>query len=86
MAVGDELGTFTANGYEGQSLLICPPLDLIVVRLGKSPDDTHDPELRAWRARMVEAFRRGRRRQGPEGPLRSSRAGDTTWSRPGAVL
>jgi CubicO group peptidase (beta-lactamase class C family) len=55
-SVGDELGTFTANGYEGQSLLICPPLDLIVVRLGKSPDDTHDPELRAWRARMVEAF------------------------------
>jgi CubicO group peptidase (beta-lactamase class C family) len=58
-AVGDDLGTFTANGYEGQSLMICPPLDLIVVRLGKSPDETHDPELRAWRARMVEAFRPG---------------------------
>jgi CubicO group peptidase (beta-lactamase class C family) len=55
-AVGDAYGTFTANGYEGQSLMICPPLDLIVVRLGKSPDETHDPELRAWRARVVEAF------------------------------
>jgi hypothetical protein len=39
--------------------MICPPLDLIVLRLGKSPDETHDPELRAWRARMVEAFRPG---------------------------
>jgi CubicO group peptidase (beta-lactamase class C family) len=58
-SVGDDLGTFTANGYEGQSLMICPSLDLLVVRLGKSPDDTHDPELRAWRARMVEAFRAG---------------------------
>jgi hypothetical protein len=29
------------------------------LRLGKSPDDAHDPELRAWRARMVEAFARG---------------------------
>ena len=56
-AVGDDLGTFTANGYEGQSLLICPPLDLMVLRLGKSPDEAHDPELRAWRARIVEAFR-----------------------------
>jgi CubicO group peptidase (beta-lactamase class C family) len=56
-AVGDDLGTFGANGYEGQSLMICPPLDLMVVRLGKSPDDTHDPELRAWRTRVVEAFR-----------------------------
>jgi CubicO group peptidase (beta-lactamase class C family) len=56
-SVGDDLGTFTANGYQGQSLMICPPLDLIVVRLGKSPEETHDPELRAWRARMVDAFR-----------------------------
>ena len=34
--VGDELGTFWANGYEGQSILVCPALDLVVVRLGKS--------------------------------------------------
>ncbi|MGH9230816.1 MAG: serine hydrolase domain-containing protein [Acidimicrobiales bacterium] len=58
-SVGDAVGTFTANGYEGQSLLICPSLDLMVVRLGKSPDDTHDPELRSWRARVVDAFRTG---------------------------
>lgn len=56
-AVGDDLGTFWASGYEGQSLMICPPLDLIVVRLGRSPDDAHTQALRAWRAAMVDAFR-----------------------------
>jgi CubicO group peptidase (beta-lactamase class C family) len=54
---GDDLGTFGANGYEGQSLMLCPPLDLMVVRLGKSAEDHHDPNLRAWRATMVDAFR-----------------------------
>ena len=33
---GDDLGTFWANGYEGQSIVVCPGLDLVVVRLGKS--------------------------------------------------
>lgn len=56
-AVGDDLGTFWASGFEGQSLMICPPLDLVVVRLGKSPEDHHNPELRAWRAAVVDAFR-----------------------------
>jgi len=56
-SVGDDLGTFWASGYEGQSLMMCPPLDLMVVRLGRSPDDHHNPELTAWRARMVDAFR-----------------------------
>ena len=56
-SVGDDLGTFWASGYEGQSLMLCPPLDLMVVRLGRSPDDHHNPELTAWRARMVDAFR-----------------------------
>ena len=34
---GDERGTFRAAGYEGQSITLCPDLDLIVVRLGKTP-------------------------------------------------
>jgi CubicO group peptidase (beta-lactamase class C family) len=55
--VDDGLGTFGANGYEGQSLMICPPLDLMVVRLGKSAEEHHDPNLRAWRAATVDAFR-----------------------------
>jgi CubicO group peptidase (beta-lactamase class C family) len=52
---GDTLGTFRASGYEGQSITICPTLDLIVVRLGKT-SITYAPELIAWRADMVRAF------------------------------
>jgi len=55
--VGDDLGTFWANGYEGQSILVCPGLDLVVVRLGKSLKEQY-PALAAWRAAVVEAFRR----------------------------
>ncbi|HZA87688.1 MAG TPA: serine hydrolase [Acidimicrobiales bacterium] len=55
--VGDDLGTFGANGYEGQSLMLCPTLDLIVVRLGRSAEEHHDPNLRGWRAAIVDAFR-----------------------------
>jgi CubicO group peptidase (beta-lactamase class C family) len=54
--VGDDLGTFWANGYEGQSILVCPGLDLVVVRLGKSLADQY-PALTDWRARVVDAFR-----------------------------
>jgi CubicO group peptidase (beta-lactamase class C family) len=52
---GDTLGTFRASGYEGQSITICPALDLIVVRLGKTPAERY-PHLVAWRADMVRAF------------------------------
>jgi CubicO group peptidase (beta-lactamase class C family) len=54
--VGDDLGTFWANGYEGQSILVCPGLDLVVVRLGKSLADQY-PALTDWRARVVDLFR-----------------------------
>jgi CubicO group peptidase (beta-lactamase class C family) len=56
-SVGDDLGTFWASGYEGQSLMVCPPLDLLAVRLGRSPADHHNPNLTAWRAQLVDAFR-----------------------------
>jgi CubicO group peptidase (beta-lactamase class C family) len=52
---GDTLGTFRASGYEGQSITLCPSLDLIVVRLGKTAA-AHYPDLVAWRADMVRAF------------------------------
>lgn len=52
---GDEFGTFWANGYEGQSIMVCPTLDLVVVRLGKSTKDQY-PALADWRARIVQAF------------------------------
>jgi CubicO group peptidase (beta-lactamase class C family) len=53
--VGDGHGSFWANGYEGQSILVCPSLDLVVVRLGKTPKDRY-PQLRAWRAAVAAAF------------------------------
>jgi CubicO group peptidase (beta-lactamase class C family) len=49
------LGTFRASGYEGQSISICPALDLVVVRLGKTPLERED-NLIPWRIAMVQAF------------------------------
>jgi CubicO group peptidase (beta-lactamase class C family) len=51
----DEHGTFWANGYEGQSILVSPANDLVVVRIGRT-DAVHGPELFDWRARVVDAF------------------------------
>ena len=53
----DTRGTFRASGYEGQSITICPALDLVVVRLGKTAHE-REPNLVPWRAAMVEAFAR----------------------------
>lgn len=53
--VGDESGAFWANGYEGQSILVSPGCDLVLVRLGKTPSDRY-PALRAWRSRVVDLF------------------------------
>jgi CubicO group peptidase (beta-lactamase class C family) len=55
-AVGDERGSWWASGYDGQSILLCPALDLVVVRLGQSPDDAAPDALHQWRARVVAAF------------------------------
>jgi CubicO group peptidase (beta-lactamase class C family) len=51
----DPLGTFRASGYEGQTITICPALDLVVVRLGKTPPG-RAAKLVPWRAAMVQAF------------------------------
>ncbi|HZN13528.1 MAG TPA: serine hydrolase [Acidimicrobiales bacterium] len=53
--VGDEYGSWRASGYEGQSILLCPALDLVVVRLGKT-DASRYPLLADWRRRVVTAF------------------------------
>ncbi|HEX7166583.1 MAG TPA: serine hydrolase [Acidimicrobiales bacterium] len=50
----DAAGSFWANGYEGQSVLVSPGSDLVVVRLGKTPSDRY-PELKRWRAAVVDA-------------------------------
>jgi CubicO group peptidase (beta-lactamase class C family) len=52
---GDEHGSFWASGYEGQSILVSPALDLVVVRLGRTPAERY-PKLRAWRDAVVRAF------------------------------
>jgi CubicO group peptidase (beta-lactamase class C family) len=53
--VGDEHGSFWASGYSGQSILISPGLDLIVVRLGDTPTERGD-QLTRWKADVVAAF------------------------------
>jgi CubicO group peptidase (beta-lactamase class C family) len=52
---GDTLGTFRASGYTGQSITICPPLDLVVVRLGNTPNERRQAWV-PWRAATVQAF------------------------------
>ena len=51
----DDLGTFGAHGYEGQYTLVVPSLDLVVVRLGKSPADLQ-PAVTADLHRLIESF------------------------------
>jgi CubicO group peptidase (beta-lactamase class C family) len=52
---GDDHGSFWANGYEGQSVLVCPALDLVVVRLGRT-DAARSADLLAWRRDVVDVF------------------------------
>ncbi len=54
-AAGDEHGSFRCSGYEGQRIVVVPALDLIVVRLGKTPAE-HYPDLRNWNERVIAAF------------------------------
>ncbi len=53
--VGDEFGTFYLAGFEGQSITICPPLDLVIVRLGSTPAERND-HLFDWRRQIIELF------------------------------
>jgi CubicO group peptidase (beta-lactamase class C family) len=51
--VDDDQGSFRASGYEGQSILICPGLDMVAVRLGRSTAEQY-PALKEWRAAVVD--------------------------------
>jgi CubicO group peptidase (beta-lactamase class C family) len=53
--VDDGLGTFWAAGYEGQSIMVTPALDLVTVRLGRTPAELGD-HLPDWRARLIASF------------------------------
>jgi CubicO group peptidase (beta-lactamase class C family) len=50
-----EHGTWRASGYEGQAVAMCPALDAVVVRLGKTPD-VLIPNLPPWRKRLFDAL------------------------------
>ncbi len=51
----EPLGTFWAAGHDGQFIDVCPALDLVVVRLGKTESD-RSPLVRAWRDEVIGAF------------------------------
>ncbi len=48
-------GTFWAAGHDGQSIDVCPGLDLVLVRLGRTGVE-HSARLRQWRARVLGQF------------------------------
>jgi CubicO group peptidase (beta-lactamase class C family) len=49
------MGTFWASGHEGQFIDVCPALDLILVRMGRTDSD-HSDALKRWRTQVIEAF------------------------------
>jgi CubicO group peptidase (beta-lactamase class C family) len=48
-------GSFSANGYDGQYIVVCPDRDLIIVRLGVTPVAAQ-PALKAWLKDLAAAF------------------------------
>jgi len=48
-------GSFSANGYEGQHIVVCPDRDLIVVRNGVTPAINQE-RLQAWLKAVAEQF------------------------------
>ena len=55
------LGVFRASGYGGQTITLCPALDLMLVRLGQTPLE-REATLPPWRAAVVDTFVRARAR------------------------
>lgn len=47
--------SFSANGYDGQSIILCPDRDLIIVRHGATPMPLKD-KLAAWRRDLAAAI------------------------------
>ena len=48
-------GTVRASGYEGQMVAVCPPLDAVLVRLGRTPE-VLAANLPPWRKRAFDAL------------------------------
>lgn len=55
-ARGDDLGTFWANGYDGQMVACVPALDAVVVRLGRLPAEVR-PATEQWWFDLIDALR-----------------------------
>lgn len=51
----DGRGTFRAGGYAGQSVVVAPALDAVVVRLGNTPADAY-PRLADWHAAVLDTL------------------------------
>lgn len=49
-------GSFSANGYEGQYAVVVPDLDMVAVRLGRTPLD-RKPAAKAWVGALIQEFR-----------------------------
>lgn len=47
--------TFSANGYEGQHIVVCPDRDLILVRHGATPTLTQ-PAVKTWLRDLADMF------------------------------
>lgn len=47
--------TIRCAGYGGQSITVCPALDVVMVRLGDTPSGRYS-ELARWREQMLESF------------------------------
>ena len=48
----EPLGTFWAAGHDGQYVDVCPALDLVLVRMGRTGTE-RSPLLRAWRDEVI---------------------------------
>jgi CubicO group peptidase (beta-lactamase class C family) len=48
-------GSFSANGYQGQHIILCPDRDLIIVRHGATPE-VAQPTLKTWLADLATLF------------------------------
>ncbi len=53
---GDDVGTFWANGYDGQMVACVPALDVVVVRLGKLPAEGR-AHTEQWWFDLLDALR-----------------------------
>ncbi len=60
-------GAFWAAGHEGQYVDVCPALDLVLVRMGRTDTDRSE-HVKAWRRRVLDEFANALGSPPPPGP------------------